>query len=343
MKKELILTFALIFILNISIILAVSNSSCNTIENSQVRENCFSIFKQQNDFEIEMFKNCLYYKNNCKQSLKDSTLGTDICEDMEENCISTIDPVDYDDYKNKVYCINLEGNCFDSLGSKKDSLCSFFYFDFLKRTCYKWFVLDDNEIASCRKIKNDCYNNFTLPKNPSENLNNPPNLPNKSNNSSNSDSECQIDSDCTAYFNTCNCNYNCIPFNQIPTNPCINNCNYINNTKSCVCLNYRCSEINSSLYQTNNASKVCDTITEEKYKRICYRSINPETPDFTPGEPSFCDSIEDPSAKNTCYWATRTQNQQSGNAGSQRDISMCDQFTDPILKDRCIRNILGLQ
>jgi len=107
--------------------------------------------------------------------------------------------------------------------------------------------------------------------------------------------------------------------------------------------NYSVNPITETEKEKNtsfNPVGFCSSINDSEDARICTKAVEEQTKDsYTSTQNNRCNSIENPSAKNQCYWATRTQYENLNNRGSQRDLSLCDEFTDPVMKDLCVRHI----
>ncbi|VVB78396.1 Uncharacterised protein [uncultured archaeon] len=90
-----------------------------------------------------------------------------------------------------------------------------------------------------------------------------------------------------------------------------------------------------------NAVEFCKLINDSEESRICTKAVEEQTSSsYTGSANDRCNSIENPASKNLCYYATKNQYETLNNRGSQRDLSLCEQFNgDQVQKDLCIRHI----
>lgn len=90
-----------------------------------------------------------------------------------------------------------------------------------------------------------------------------------------------------------------------------------------------------------NPIDICNLINNTDDVRICTKAVEEQPKNiYTSTDNNRCNSIENVNAKQTCYFATKTQYENLNNIGTQRDISLCEEFNnDPVSKDLCIRHI----
>ncbi|MEK6859679.1 MAG: hypothetical protein AABX54_02585 [Nanoarchaeota archaeon] len=91
-----------------------------------------------------------------------------------------------------------------------------------------------------------------------------------------------------------------------------------------------------------NAVQFCSLINDSEDRRICTNAVQSQKQgDSLAKATNQCDNLADINAKNSCYWATKTNYNDLNNIGSQRDLALCNQFTDPTSRYLCERHILA--
>lgn len=344
------------------------NEICNRILNSCKRT---EIYKEK-DLQLKYKdSNCnklgiKTIKNICFYIFWPKTNYTSNCKEIFEQCKKRFDYNSYNLSNSKLLCNKINENCIKNIGIYKNFnyVCKSITDNKTKSDCYNEAVIQSNNLKyRCSILKLNCYNKLNLIINKDtakieEVFKSIRDYNNELIEENINFSEEDLEEYSTDFYNEMgyqaiidekfiapstpsttdesedqqpeymdqNANYeNTNPSEENSINPSVN-------TSSDQGINTEPS-ITSSINITNSKD-ICNLIINISVRGICFNAIAKEESEDIETK-SWCDKIENINARQTCYFATRVQKNTLTNVGSQRDLSLCDNYNDRTLKNLC--------